>query len=275
MCAVTISRKNKAHGENQMALDSYTDEDQAFLSRRQRKAARKNPNRQHIQTQHKPEPKGLHLKSIVPITENQRDVFYQYASDKHLLLLGSAGTGKTFLSFFLALSDVAKEEEYERVVVIRSAVQSRDQGFLPGSVAEKSKVYELPYQAICTELYNRGDAYSILKGKGQIEFITTSFVRGITLKNCIVIVDEIQNLSGPELNAVMTRVGENCKIIFCGDFKQSDLTKEQERMGLKSFVKVIDKLDQFATINFTRNDIVRSKLVKDFIIACEDLNIVL
>ena len=262
-----------------MALHSYAeDEDQAFLSRRQRKAARKNPNR-HQQsqplTQSKPEPKGLNLKNIVPITENQKEVFYQYASDKHLLLLGSAGTGKTFLSFFLALSDVAREEEYERVVVIRSAVQSRDQGFLPGSVAEKSKVYELPYQAICTELYNRGDAYSILKSKGQIEFITTSFVRGITLKNCIVIVDEIQNMSGAELNAVMTRVGENCKIIFCGDFKQSDLTKEQERMGLKSFVKVIDKLDQFATIGFTRNDIVRSKLVKDFIIACEDLNIIL
>ena len=127
-----------------MALHSYAeDEDQAFLSRRQRKAARKNPNR-HQQsqplTQSKPEPKGLNLKNIVPITENQKEVFYQYASDKHLLLLGSAGTGKTFLSFFLALSDVAREEEYERVVVIRSAVQSRDQGFLPGSVAEKSKV---------------------------------------------------------------------------------------------------------------------------------------
>ena len=260
-----------------MALHSYAeDEDQAFLSRRQRKAARKNPNR-HQQsqpsTQSKPEPKGLNLKNIVPITENQKEVFYQYASDKHLLLLGSAGTGKTFLSFFLALSDVAREDEYERVVVIRSAVQSRDQGFLPGSVAEKSKVYELPYQAICTELYNRGDAYSILKSKGQIEFITTSFVRGITLKNCIVIVDECQNLSGPELDTIMTRVGDNCKIIFCGDIRQTDLIYDKEKAGLKKFISIVESLKDFAQINFTMHDCVRSGIVKKYMIAREELDI--
>jgi len=263
-----------------LAYSDELDESSVYPSRRQRKAGKKKiqqTTRQPRQTktqQPTTEFKGLDLKDIRPMTENQADVFHQSCSGQHLLLIGSAGTGKTFLSFYLGLSEVLySDEDYKKIVVVRSAVQSRDQGFLPGSVAEKQKVYELPYHSICGELFNRGDAYGLLKAKGQVEFITTSFVRGITLKDCIVVVDEIQNMNWAELSAIMTRVGDNCRIIFSGDFRQSDLTKEQERVGLKDFVKVIDRLDQFSTIIFTQKDIVRSKLVKDFIVACEELKL--
>jgi phosphate starvation-inducible protein PhoH len=163
--------------------------------------------------------------------------------------------------------------DMNKVVLIRSVVPTRDMGFLPGSVKDKAKVYEAPYQSICNELFGRGDAYEILKGKNTVEFQTTSFVRGITFNNCIVIVDEMQNMTYQELDSVITRIGDNCKIIFCGDFKQTDLLKDSEKNGLLNFMKVLKKMNMFSHIEFTREDIVRSKLVKSYIIAKEELNI--
>jgi phosphate starvation-inducible protein PhoH len=165
------------------------------------------------------------------------------------------------------------EGKQNKIFIIRSVVPTRDMGFLPGNQKEKTKVYEAPYIAICTELYRRGDAYEVLKQKGAIEFMSTSFVRGTTLNDCYVIVDEINNMTFHELDSVITRIGKNCRVLFCGDFRQSDLTKDQERNGLRDFIKIVNKLSDFEYIDFREEDIVRSKLVKEYIIAREKLGL--
>ena len=163
---------------------------------------------------------------------------------------------------------MAKNISYRKVFIVRSVVPTRDMGFLPGSQKDKMKVYEAPYYDIASKLFQRGDAYEILKQKNNVEFISTSFLRGSTFDDCIILVDEVQNMSDQELHTVMTRVGENCKIIFCGDVKQDDLTSERkkEMSGLRTFMKVIERMDEFDFIEFEVSDIVRSELVKAYII---------
>ena len=214
------------------------------------------------------------LLTFSPITDNQRKTYEAYRANQHLLLHGIAGTGKTFLSLYLALDELLSGmSQQEKIYIIRSVVPTRDMGFLPGSSREKMKVYEAPYSAICTELFGRGDAYDILKTKNIIDFTSTSFVRGITMNNCFVIIDEINNMTFHELDSVITRIGKNCRVIFCGDFRQSDLLREQERNGLKDFMRVIEKLDDFYYVDFLEKDIVRSKLVKEYIIARQNLGL--
>ena len=147
-------------------------------------------------------------------------------------------------------------------------------GFLPGNNKEKTKVYEAPYLAIFSELFGRGDAYDYLKNKGLVDFISTSFIRGITLNDCIIVVDEIANMTLHELDSVITRVGKNCKVIFCGDFRQSDFTKEHEKNGLTDFMRILQRMKSFDYIDFTEHDIVRSAMVKEYIIAKDRLKIV-
>jgi phosphate starvation-inducible protein PhoH len=156
---------------------------------------------------------------------------------------------------------------------MRSVVPTRDIGFLPGNAKEKSKVYEGPYYAICNELFGRGDAYDILKNKNTIEFMTTSFIRGITLNNAIVIVDEVNNMTFHELDSIITRLGKNCRIMFCGDFRQSDLPKQAERNGLLDFMDILERMKSFTHVEFQQEDIVRSGLVKQYIIAKDKLGI--
>jgi phosphate starvation-inducible PhoH-like protein len=146
-------------------------------------------------------------------------------------------------------------------------------GFLPGNHKDKAKVYEAPYYIVANELFGRGDAYEILKQKNLVEFISTSFIRGTTLNDCVVVVDEIGNMTMHELDSVITRCGKNCKVIFSGDFRQSDLTREQERNGLKDFMRILDRMKSFEYVEFDENDIVRSGLVKEYIIAKDRLKI--
>lgn len=200
---------------------------------------------------------NLALQEIEPLTQNQ---VLAFESEKHLVLHGVAGTGKTFLSCYFAFDDVSKGA-YERVVFIRSAVPTRDIGFLPGTEKEKASVYEEPYKDIAVELFRRGDAYDMLKQKGLVHFMTTSFVRGVTLRNAVIIVDECQNMSFHELDSIITRVGEGCRIIFCGDFRQADLAKN----GMQDFLKVLTDMDEFDMIDFQVKDIVRSDFVKKYI----------
>jgi len=215
------------------------------------------------------------LKDVQPLTDNQRLTFDYYDTGKNLLLHGIAGTGKSFLSIYLSLRSILSDQcRYKKLVIVRSVVPTRDMGFLPGNNKEKAKVYEAPYQAIFNELFDRGDAYEFLKNKNLVDFISTSFIRGITLNDCIIVVDEIANMTLHELDSVITRVGKNCKIIFCGDFRQSDFTKENERNGLKDFMRIINKMDSFEFVDFDENDIVRSRMVKEYIIAKTRLNIV-
>jgi phosphate starvation-inducible protein PhoH len=210
---------------------------------------------------------GLRIQNITPKTQAQQDVFDAFNEGYHLFLHGVAGTGKTFISLYLALKTILTSKEYKKIVIIRSAVPSRDIGFLPGTAKEKMMMYEMPYQVICNTLFQRGDAYDILKGKGTIEFVSTSFLRGITLNDAIVIADEAQNYTFAEADTLISRVGPNCKIIFCGDIDQTDLIKSRNDLtGLPKFMNIIDNMEIFDFIEFQTDDIVRSSLVKDYII---------
>jgi phosphate starvation-inducible protein PhoH len=214
------------------------------------------------------------LKHFEPLTDNQRRTFEYYDKEKNIMLHGIAGTGKSFISCYLAMKQLLDgDTRYKRLVIVRSVVPTRDMGFLPGNSKEKTKVYEAPYQAIFTELFGRGDAYEYLKQRGIVEFISTSFIRGITLNDCIVVVDEIANMTLHELDSVITRIGKNCKIMFCGDFRQSDFTKDQERSGLIEFMKIINRMKSFEFVEFEENDIVRSNIVKEYIITKTRLKI--
>ena len=205
----------------------------------------------------------LVLQTIEPLTENQRLAFQ---SDKNLVLHGIAGTGKTFVACYLAYRALT-EREFTNLVIIRSAVPTRDIGFLPGTDKEKSAVYEEPYKDVASTLFQRGDAYSILKQKFIVEFMTTSFLRGITIDNSVIIVDECQNMTFHELDSIITRVGYNCKIIFCGDFRQDDFKGKREQSGMVEFMKILDATGNFDMIDYQIEDIVRSDFVKDYIIA--------
>lgn len=208
---------------------------------------------------------GLSLHEIEPLTKNQ---LLAFESQQHLVLHGVAGTGKTFISSYLAFDDMAKGI-YDKLILIRSAVPTRDIGFLPGNEKEKSAVYEAPYKDIAIELFQRGDAYEILKTKGLIHFMTTSFIRGVTLRDAVILVDECQNMSFHELDSIITRVGENCRVIFCGDFRQSDLKTN----GLNDFFRVVRSMEQFDFIDFEIKDIVRSDFVKSYITAKTELDL--
>ena len=214
----------------------------------------------------KREKSGLNLRHIRPSTDSQYKAFNTYKEGQNLLLHGLPGTGKTFISLYLALDSVLNDREYEKVIVIRSVVPTRDMGFLPGNQKEKSKVYELPYYSICNELFGRGDSYDILKNKGAVEFMTTSFVRGITLNDCVVVIDEVNNMTSHELDSLITRMGNNSRLIMCGDFRQSDLKYKDEKQGLMDFMSILKRLDSFEHVEFHEEDIVRSGLVRDYII---------
>jgi phosphate starvation-inducible protein PhoH len=240
------------------------------LSRKERRQQRGNGEDNFIPSS-KP---SFRMEKIDPLTENQRITFRAYEEGKHLMLHGIAGTGKTFISLYLSLDELLQvDSQYKKVVIVRSVVPTRDMGFLPGSATEKAKVYEAPYYAICTELFGKSTAYEALKQKNLIEFISTSFIRGITLNDCIVIVDECQNATSHELDSVITRIGKNCKVIFAGDFTQSDFTHERDKNGVTFFMKVIKKIKSFEFVEFTKEDILRSDLVKDYIIEKDRLGI--
>lgn len=214
---------------------------------------------------------GLELKKISPKTSNQSKAFEAYEDRFNIVMHGWAGSGKTFLALYFALREIRENpKNYYKIVIIRSSVPSRDMGFLPGNLIEKAAVYEEPYENMVNELHGRGDAYGLLKKRGTIEFRTTSYLRGITFDNSIVIVDEIQNMTFHELDTIMTRMGDTTRIIFCGDYRQTDLIKDREKVGLHKFLDILDNVSGFDHIEFGINDIVRSDIVKEYIIAKEN-----
>lgn len=210
------------------------------------------------------------LKTFEPLTENQKKFFDAYKrGDYFVALHGVAGTGKTFIALYKAIEEVLdKSNPFNKIIIVRSAVPSREVGHLPGDLDEKTQIYRQPYQQICSTLFGRPDAYQRLEEQHHIEFISTSFIRGMSFDHAIIIVDEMQNLTYEEIDTVMTRVGHMSKIIWCGDYRQTDLNKRKSDMsGILKFFDIAMHMSAFTRIEFTADDIVRSSLVKDYILA--------
>ena len=226
------------------------------------------------QTRRKKPLSASYLVDITPITENQKILFKSYSEGKHLIAYGSAGTGKTFVTLYNAIKDVLDETTpYEKIYIVRSLVATREIGFLPGDYEDKSDIYQVPYKHMVKYMFQMSsDAdfemlYGNLKSQDSINFWSTSFLRGTTLDKAIIIVDEFQNLNFHELDSIMTRVGQDSKIMFCGDATQSDLVKTNDRNGIVDFMNILRKMPSFDIIEFGIDDIVRSGLVKEYIVA--------
>ena len=221
--------------------------------------------------------KDIRLENMVQIkavTDNQKRAFEEYKKGQNLFMFGAAGTGKTFVSLFLAMQEVLRNETpYDCVYIVRSAVPTREIGFLPGDEEDKTSLFQVPYQNMVKFMFEQPNEqsfsllYDRLKAQGSLMFLTTSFLRGITLDNAIIIVDECQNLNFHELDTIITRVGMDAKIIFSGDFFQSDLQKHSEKEGLKKFMTILSGMKSFSNIEFTIGDIVRSGMVKEYLIS--------
>ena len=215
-----------------------------------------------------------YLVDIEPITENQKILFNSYQEKKNIIAYGAAGTGKTFVTLFNALKDVLDENTpYEKIYIVRSLVATREIGFLPGDHDDKSNLYQIPYKNMVEHMFKMPDdpaynmLYDNLKAQETISFWSTSFLRGTTLNNAIIIVDECQNLNFHELDSIITRVGTDCKIIFAGDVMQTDLVKTNERNGILDFMKILEVMEEFTSIEFGTEDIVRSGLIRSYILS--------
>jgi predicted ribonuclease YlaK len=220
------------------------------------------------------------MRKIEPLTENQEELFRCYKLDQNLVAYGCAGTGKTFITLYNALKDVLDERTpYEKIYIVRSLVATREIGFLPGDHEDKSSLYQIPYKNMVKYMFEMPDdsafemLYGNLKTQGTISFWSTSFIRGTTLDNCIIIVDEFQNLNFHELDSIITRVGEDSKIMFCGDATQSDLVKTAEKNGIIDFMRILNVMPSIDVIEFGVEDIVRSGLCKEYLIAKSELNL--
>ena len=213
------------------------------------------------------------LVTVKPITENQKQVFASWKKGKNQFLFGSAGTGKTFISLYLALQDIFDTKtKTDRVVLVRSLIPTREIGFLPGDEEDKAALYQVPYQNMVQFMFEMPNEqqfntlYDRLKGQGSLFFLSTSFLRGLTFDNTIVIVDECQNLNFHELDTIITRLGQDSKIVFCGDFDQTDLQKTNEKNGLHDFLRILEEMEEFSCTEFTIGDIVRSGFVRSYLI---------
>ena len=220
------------------------------------------------------------LRDIEALTPNQQKLFDAYASNNNLVAYGCAGTGKTFITLYNALKDVLDQETpYEKIYIVRSLVATREIGFLPGDHEDKSTLYQIPYKAMVKYMFEMPTEadfqmlYGNLKAQDTIDFWSTSFIRGTTFDKTIVIVDEFQNLNYHELDSIMTRVGEQSKIMFCGDATQSDLVKQNERNGIVDFMRILRLMPSVDVVEFGVEDIVRSGLVKEYILAKLELNL--
>jgi len=214
------------------------------------------------------------LYTYEPLTSNQKRAYDAWDDGDNICLTGSAGTGKTFIAMYLAFENILeKRSPQDKITIMRSVVPTRDMGFLPGTKEEKQEVFETPYKSIAVELLGGDQPYRRLVHNHQLEFLTTSYIRGMTIDNSVIIIDEMQNLNFHELDSVVTRIGENCRIIMCGDYLQSDFKDGHERDGIMKFMRIIESMKNFTIVNFGWEDIVRSDFVRDYIMTKEMLGI--
>lgn len=248
-------------------LFDYPERNEKLAAIKQRKAAKKakimnNNDKSTLMDK-------LVLDDIEPITDTQDLIFGEFSGkDRHMALLGCPGTGKTFLALYRAFRAVFIEKTQKKVIVVRSQVQTRDVGYMPGKNDEKLGVYEHAYINLVNDLFKSPHAYTLLKQQGVLEFTSTSFLRGLTYDDTVVVVDECQSMNFHELSTIITRIGENSKVYFCGDFEQDDLIKNKyDQSGLRKFVKILKNMRSFVIFSMTEDDIVRSGLVREFIVA--------
>lgn len=218
---------------------------------------------------------SLHdLKQVKPYTPPQTEMIYDFMQGKNLVAHGSAGTGKSFIASFLALNAILDPTtDQNQIIIVRSAVPTREVGHLPGTIEEKMAVYEEPYVEIFAELMGRHNTYHDMKEAGKVKFVSTSFIRSVSWNNAVVIADECQNMEWTEIDTVATRTGRNTRVIFCGDTKRQGDLRGKQQTGIHNLTRVADQMGGFSNVVFTRHDIVRDKFVKDWITACEDLGI--
>lgn len=211
------------------------------------------------------------LRHIHPLNPTQEEMFVDFMNGNHICAVGSAGTGKSFCALYLAFNQIlAKDTPQDKIIIVRSAVPTRDVGFMPGTLEEKVSLYEQPYKDMCIELFGREKTYDDMKNAGVIRFVTTSFIRGLSWNNAVIIADEIQSMNFHEINTVITRCGHETKLILCGDHKQNDLLhKKTDQSGIGQLLRVLPHVADFSIVNFTKYDIVRGDFVKQWIIACE------
>lgn len=210
------------------------------------------------------------LRTVEPITGAQKYAWQSWREGDNLAMIGTAGTGKTFIAMYLALEEIMdKSSPFDTLRIIRSAVPTREVGFLPGTIEEKLNAFTGPYRAAAADLFEDDRAYDKLVHNKYIQFESTSYIRGVTFDNSIVLVDEMQNLNFHELDSVMTRIGHCSKIIFCGDYKQSDFKQQSEKNGINTFLEILEQLKHFSVVEFSWEDIVRSGLVRDYIMTKE------
>ena len=219
------------------------------------------------------------LTDVQPLTPNQERIFKAWDEGKHMFIYGAAGTGKTFTVLFKALqAALADNPDYDSIYLVRSLVATREIGFLPGSHEDKADIYQIPYKNMVKYMFELGSdeefemLYSALKSQGTIKFWSTSFLRGVTLDDSVIIIDEMQNLNFHELDSIITRVGEGSRIIFCGDGRQSDLRGDKERGGIHDFMRILEHMQEdFEMIEMTTDDIVRSGLVRNYLVTKDHL----
>lgn len=264
-----MARKSQTRKIRHAANGKSTSFDDQYLLENNEAAIKEGPKRKKW---------SLHdLKNIKPKTEAQRAMFESFIGypDSHVVANGFPGTGKTYLSLWLGLSAVlSKEYPQKKIIIVRSAVPSRDIGFLPGTDKEKMAPFEVAYKDILHDLIGSPSSYDDMCDANLIKFMPTSFLRGLTWDDSIIIIDEVQNLSWQEIHTVMTRVGKNSRVLVCGDISQNDLANSKyEESGISSFLKVAERMDNFDIIIFTKNDVVRSGFVRDWILAKEELRL--
>lgn len=231
---------------------------------RNSKAAKEGPTRRKTWSKHD-------IKHIKALTPPQREMIHDYIEGQNIIAAGSAGTGKTFVGIYIALTDMlSPDTDREKIIIIRSAVPTRDMGFTPGTLEEKAALYEIPYVSMFAELMGRAASYDDMKEAGIVEFQTTSYIRGVTWDNAIIVVDECQSMTFHELNTIMTRLGKGSRIILCGDLPQTDLRKKGEVTGMDKMLRIAKRMRGFTEVTFCHHDIVRSDFVKEWITASEE-----
>ena len=208
---------------------------------------------------------GLRIKAR---TKNQRLMVQQSLKNDMLFAVGPAGTGKTYTAVALAVRAL-KNKEVRRIVLTRPAVEAGENlGFLPGDMKEKLDPYMMPlYDGLRDMIHH--DKLSDYLENGTIEVAPLAFMRGRTLDNAFVILDEAQNTTVQQMKMFLTRMGKHAKFIITGDASQIDLPKKQ-KSGLIESLDRLKEVNGISIIRLTGEDVIRHKLVKEIIKAFEE-----